>query len=179
VVPGHNHVIVIWYVPSCYSDSASSAHIHGFYEVRMHWYVNPFHRNALNHHIYVLDGSLSHSDVVPGHNHVIVIWYVPSCYSDSASSTHIHGFYEVRMHWYVNPLHRNVLKHFIYILYGSLSHSDVVPGHNQHVIVIWYVPSCYSDSASSAHIHGFYEVRMHWYVNPLHQNVLKHLIYIY
>jgi branched-subunit amino acid transport protein AzlD len=178
VVPGHNHVIVIWYVPSCYSDSASKTHIHGFYEVRMHWYVNPLHRNLLKHFIYILYGSLSHSDMVPGYNqHVIVIWYVPSCYSDSASSAHIHGFCEVRMHWYVNPLHQNVLKHLIYILDGSLSHSDVVPGHN-HVIVICYVPSCYSDSASSAHIHGFYEVRMHWYVYPLHWNVLITL-YIY
>ncbi len=177
VVPGHNHVIVIQFVPSCYSDSASSAHIHGFYEVRMHWYVNPLYRNVHKHFIYILDGSLGHSGVVPGHNHVIVLWSVPSCYSDSASSAHIHGFYEIRMHWYVNPLHLNVLKHFIYILYGSPSCSDVVPGHN-HVIVIWFVPSCYSDSASSAHIHGFYEVRMHWYVNPLHQNVLKHFINI-
>jgi hypothetical protein len=39
-------------------------------------------------------------------------------------------------------LHWNVLKHFIYIKDGSLSHSDMVPGHN-HVIVIWFVPSCY------------------------------------
>jgi hypothetical protein len=144
----------------------------------MHWYISPLHQNVLKHFIYILDGSLSHSDVIPDHNHVIVIWFVPSCYSDSASSAHIHGFYEVRMHWYVNPLHQNVLKHFVYILDGILSHSDVVPGHN-HVIVIWYVPSCYSDSASSAHIHGFYEVRMHWYVNPLHRNVLKNFIYIY
>ncbi len=112
--------------------------------------------------IYKNNGSLSHSDVVPGHNHVIVFaWFVPSCYSDSASSAHIHGFYEVRMHLYVHPLHQNVLKHFIYILDESLSHSDVVPGHNHVIVVAWFVPSCYSDSASSAHIHGFYEVRMH------------------
>ncbi len=133
------------------------AHIHGFYEVRMHWYVYPLHWNVLKHFIYILIGILNHSDVVPGHNHVIVVaWFVPSCYSDSASSAHIHGFYEVRMHWYVHPLHRNVLKHFIYIIYGSLSHSDVVPGHN-HVIVIWFVPSCdwNWESASSAHIHAF------------------------
>ena len=87
--------------------------------------------------------------MVPGHNHVMVFWFVPSCYSDSASSAHIHGFYEVRIHQYVHPLHRNVLKHFIHILDGSLSHSDVVPGHK----VAWFGPSCYSDSASSAHIH--------------------------
>ena len=87
--------------------------------------------------------------MVPGHNHVIVVWFVPSCYSDSASSDHIHGFYEVRMHQYFHPLHRNVLKRFMYIKYGSLSHSDVVPDHN-HVIVVWFEPSCYSDSASSA-----------------------------
>ena len=71
--------------------------------------------------------------MVPGHDHVIVVWFVPSCYLDSASSAPIHGFYEVRMHRYVHPLHQIVLKHFIY-MYGSLSHSGVVSGLN-HVIV--------------------------------------------
>ena len=80
---------------------------------------------------YINNGSIIHSNEVPGHNHAVVVaWFVPSCYSDSASSAHIHGFYEVRMHRYVHPLHQNVLKHFIYILDGSLSHSDMVPGHN-------------------------------------------------
>ena len=76
MVPGLSHVIavVVWILPICYSDSASSAHIHDFYEVRMHRYVHPLHQNKPKHFIYILDGSLSHSDVVPGHNHVIVIW---------------------------------------------------------------------------------------------------------
>ena len=55
----------------------------------------------------------------------------------------------------------------------------IPPGHNHVIVVAWFVPSSYSDSASSAHIHGFYEVRMPQYVHPLHQNVLKHFIYIY
>ena len=81
MVPVHNHVIVVWFVPSCYSDSASSAHIHGFYEVRMHRYVHPLRRNVLKHFIYIKDGSLFHFDVIPGYNHVIIIWFVPSrCY---------------------------------------------------------------------------------------------------
>ncbi len=57
-------------------------------------------------------------------------------------------------------------------------HSDVVTGHNNNIVVAWFVPSCYSDSASSAHIHGFYEVGMHQYVHPLHQNVLIYFIYM-
>ena len=80
MVPGHNHVIVVWFVSSCYSDSASLAHIHGFYEVMMHQYVHPLHLKVLKHFIYIKDGSPSHSDVFPGNNHVIVIWFVPSCY---------------------------------------------------------------------------------------------------
>jgi hypothetical protein len=92
--------------------------------------------------------------VVPGLNHVIVLWFVPSGYSDSVRFSHLYIFYEVRMHQYVHPMHWTVLKHFVYIYDGSLSHSDVVTGHN-HVIVVWFVPSCYSDSASSAHLHAF------------------------
>jgi hypothetical protein len=30
IARSHNHVIVIWFVPSCYWESASSAHIHAF-----------------------------------------------------------------------------------------------------------------------------------------------------
>ena len=80
--------------------------------------------------------------MVPGHNHVIVLWFLPSCYSDSASSAHIHGFYEVRMRQYVNPLQRNVLKHYMFIEDGSLSHSDVVLGLNLVIVRTWFVPWC-------------------------------------
>ena len=75
-------------------------------------------------------------------------------------------------------MHQKVLKYLTYIKDGSLSHSDVFYGHNHVIVVAWFVPSCYSDSASSAHIYGFYEVRMHQYVHPLHQYVLKQFIYI-
>ena len=51
----------------------------------------------------------------PGLNNVIVLWFVPSCESDSVISATTHGFDEVRMHPYDHPLHQKVLKHFIYI----------------------------------------------------------------
>ena len=41
------------------------------------------------------------------------------------------------------------------------------------------LPICYSDSASSAHLHGFDEVSMHPYDHPLHWKALKNYIYIY
>ena len=47
------------------------------------------------------------------------------------------------------------------------------------VVVVCFVPSCEPDSASSAHAHGFDEVRMHPYDHPLHRKVLIHFIYIY
>ena len=60
-------VIVTWFVPSFYQDSASSAHIHGLYEVGcidMSINCTGMFLNTL----YILDGSLSHSDVIPDHN---------------------------------------------------------------------------------------------------------------
>ena len=76
---------------------------------------HPLHWKVFKHFIYLYNGYLSHSDVVPGHNHFKVVWFAPICYSDSASSAHIHDFYKVSMHQYVHPLHRNVLKYFIYM----------------------------------------------------------------
>ena len=49
-------------------------------------------------------------------------------------------------------LHWKVLKYLIYIYYGGAIQSEVDPGLN-HVIVVWFVPSCYSDSAISAYTH--------------------------
>ena len=61
------------------------------------------------------DGSLIQSEVDPGLNHVIVVWIVPNCESDSAISAHAHGFDEVMMHLYNHPLHWKMLEHFLYI----------------------------------------------------------------
>ena len=83
------------------------------------------------------------------------------------------------MHPYDHPLHRKVLKHFIYIQDGSLIKSEVIIGLiNVIVVVVCFVPSCEPDSASSVHLHGFDEVTMHPYDHPLHQKVLIHFIYI-
>ena len=57
-------------------------------------------------------------------------------------------------------MHWNVLKYFIYIKGGSVVQSEVVHGLT-YVIVVWFVPSCYPDLASSAHLNGSDEVRMH------------------
>ena len=39
-------------------------------------------------------------------------------------------------------LHGKVLKHFIYTLDGSIIQAEVALGLN-HVIVVWFEPSCY------------------------------------
>ena len=57
------------------------------------------------------------NEVCPGLNHVIVVRFLPSCYThthDSASSTHLQGFDGLGTHPYKYPLHQKVLKHFKY-----------------------------------------------------------------
>ena len=81
------------------------------------------------------------------------------------------------MHPYDHPLHCKVFKDLIYIYHGSVSQSKVVlvQSHNI-VVVVYYVPSCEPDSASSVHLHGFDEVKMHPYDHPLHWKVLNFYI---
>ena len=45
---GLNHVMVVWFVPSCYSDFAISAQLYGFDEVRLYPYGYPLHQKVLN-----------------------------------------------------------------------------------------------------------------------------------
>ena len=52
----------------------------------------------LKHFIYTLDGSVIQSEVALCLNHIIVVWFVPSCYPSSASSTHLQGF-DVKVKW--------------------------------------------------------------------------------
>ena len=104
----------------------------------------------LKHFIYTLFGSVMQTEVALFLNHIIEVWFVPSCYSSLASSTHLHCFDGLKIHPYGHPLHGNVLKHFIYTLDGSVIQSEVALCLN-HVIVVWFVPSCYPSSASSTH----------------------------
>ena len=67
-----------------------------------------------------------------------------------------------------------MLKHFIYILDGSVIQSEVAFGLN-HVIVVWFVPSYYPGLASFTHLHGFDRLEIHPYGHPLHQKALKTL----
>ncbi len=113
MVPCLNHAIVVWFVPNCYPDSASSAHLQSFDGLRMHPYGHPLHHKMLKHFIYIQGGSAIKSEVVLGLNYVIVVWFVLSCYPGSARSTHLHDFHEVRMHPYGHTLHQKVLKYFI------------------------------------------------------------------
>ena len=48
-------------------------------------------------------------------NHVIVVSFVPSCYSGLTGFTHLHGFDRLEIHPYSHPLHGKVLKHLMYI----------------------------------------------------------------
>ncbi len=69
----------------------------------------------LKYFIYIEDGSVIQSEGVLVLTHVIVVRFVPRCYPDSASSTHLHGLDGLRMHPYSHTLHLKVLKYFIYI----------------------------------------------------------------
>ena len=111
-----------------------------------------------------------------GFNHVILVLFDPIYYPGSANSAHLHGFDCLKIHPYGHPLHGNVLKHFIYILDGSVIQSEMALCLN-HVIVVWFVPNCYPYSANSTHFHGFDGLEIHPYGHPLHGKVLKHVIY--
>ena len=41
--------------------------------------------------MYIYEREVIHSEVVPSLNHIIVVWNIPICYSDLASSAHLHG----------------------------------------------------------------------------------------
>jgi hypothetical protein len=114
-VLGLTHVIVVRFVPSCYPGSARSTHLHGFDEVRMHPYGHSLHQKVLNHFIHIYNISFIQSEVVPDLLLEIVVRFVPSCYPNSSSSTHLYGFDGLRIHQYGHPLHWKVVKNFIYI----------------------------------------------------------------
>jgi hypothetical protein len=130
--------IVVRFLPSCYPDSASSTHLHGFDGLRMHPYGHPLNHKVLNHIIHIWDRSFIQSAVVPGLSLDIVVRFVPSCYPDSASSTHLHGFDGLRMQPYGHPLHRKVLKYFIYIYNRCVIQSEVVPEIDYVILVGLY-----------------------------------------
>ena len=73
--------------------------------------------------------------MVTGLNHAIVVWFVPNCYPDSASLTHLQGFDGLRMHPYGHPLHPKLLNYLIYIIWRC----------NQVWICSWPQP-CHSGS---------------------------------
>ncbi len=84
------------------------------------------------------------------------------------------------IHCITNCLNTLYIYIYIYIYNVSVIQSEVDPGLGHVVVVVvCFVPSCGTDSASSAHAHGFDEVRMHPYNHLLHQKGLKHFIYIY
>ena len=125
-----NHVIVVWFVPSYPGSANSTHHIHSFDGLGIHPYGHPLHGKVLKHFIYKLDGSLIQSKVALCLNHVIVVWFVPSCYPGLASFTHLHYFDVLGIHPYVDPLHGKVIKHFIFTLDGSAIKSEVALGLN-------------------------------------------------
>ena len=109
-------------------------------------------------------------------NHVILVWFVPSVYPKSETSTPLHCNYGVRIHPYHHPLHGKLFKHFIYALDESLIQSGVALVLN-HVILVWFVLSVYPKSESFCPLHCYYGVRIHSYDHPQHRKVLKHLMY--
>jgi hypothetical protein len=142
VVPGLSPVVVavVWFVPSCYSDLAISAHTHGFDEVRMHPYGHPLHWKVLKHFIcmrWKCNPVWSGSRPQP----FIVVWIVTICYSvffsySAAQPTSIVLWSKVK-----HLLHWKVLKHLISILDGSVFKSEVITVLN-HFILVWIIPIC-------------------------------------
>ena len=85
---GLNHVIVVRFKLSDYPKSAISTPHHCYYGLRIHSHVHPQHKKVLKHLIYTIDKSLIQFGVDLGLYHVILVWFVPSVYQKSASSTH-------------------------------------------------------------------------------------------
>ena len=135
--PCHSGMVCTKLVP----NSARSANLHGFDELKIHPYGHPLHQKELKHFIHILHEHVIQSKVILGLNHIIVVWFEPSSYPGSASSTHLHGFDGLNIHPYGHPLHGKVLKHFIYTSYGSVIQSEVALWLD-HVILVWFVPSC-------------------------------------
>ena len=175
---GLNNDIVVWFVTSCYLGLANSTHhIHSFDGLGIHPYGHPLHQKVISHFIYILNGSVIQSETALCLNHVIVVWFVPSCYPGSANSTHLHGSDVLNIHPYGHPLHGKVLKHLIYILDGIVIQSEVVLGLNNG-IVVWFVTGCYLSSLNSSLLCCFDGLQTHPYGHPLHWKMRKHLIYI-
>ena len=120
--PGLTHVMVVWIVPISESDSAISAHAHGFDEVWMHPYDHPLHWKLLEHYIYIYYGSVIHSEVDLGLSLVIfvLVYFIPSCKPDLAISAHTNGFDEVRMHPHPHPRPRIILVLILILSVSSL-----------------------------------------------------------
>ena len=117
------NVIVVWFVTSCYPGLASSTYLHGFDGLGIHPYDHPLHGKVMNHFIYILYGIVIQYEMAICLSHVIVVWFVPSCYPGLSSFTHLHYFDVLGIHPYGHPLHGKVLKHFIYTLDGSVIQS--------------------------------------------------------
>ena len=77
--------------------------------------------------------------------------------------THLHSFDGQGIHPYSS-------QHVCVIQYEMVS--GLCSGSGMFCIHLW------ASSASSAHLHGFDEVRLHPNDHPLHQKVLKHFIYM-
>jgi len=60
------------------------------------------------------------------------------------------GWDTVRIHPYVHPLHRKVLKHFIHVSKGNLIQSEVDHSLN-HVVVVWFVPICCTEVVTTGY----------------------------
>ena len=144
-------------VPSCYPNSARSAHLHGFGGLGIHPYGHLLHQKVLKQILVIHDGSVIKSDVVPGlnHVHVVVVCFVPSCSPYSAGSIHLHGFDGLGIHPYNYPLQWKVCKQFKFISWKcNPVWSGSWPQPCQRMV--WFVPSCYPvDATIYTHLHGF------------------------
>ena len=80
VALGLNHVKVVWFVPSCYPGSANSSLLHSFDGLKTHPYGHPLHCKVMEHLIYIWERSVIQSEMDYCLNHIIVVWFVTSCY---------------------------------------------------------------------------------------------------
>ena len=153
MVLGLNHVIVVWFVPSCYPGSASSAPLHGFDGIRIHPYHYQMHQKVVKHFIYVpwlcnpvWSGSWPQS------------WHIGMVCTQLFSRFSLLNpppwlwWTRDTFIWPSTELEGSSTL-YIYIWDGSVIQSEVVVLGRNHVIVVLFVPSCYTGLGSSTHLH--------------------------
>ena len=131
--PKQRHYNITW-AQHCLNFPKIHPHLHRHNSVRVDPYAHPQHSRVLNHFVYIWYGSGMHFKWVWSLNNDITTSLGLSPVSIFLKSTpHLHMRNSVRVDPYAHPQHTKVLKHFVYISYGSGMSSTVVCSLSHHI----------------------------------------------